>query len=382
MNPILENKYGCYIAAGVPFLSKLEALNYVSQSNSNSIFFYYHNHIWQSFDRNQLGLIPLEDLYKERANQLRNKYDYLVLHYSGGSDSHNILHTFIENNIKLDEIYVRWAKPLIDQRFYKPNIADHSANNHGSEWDFTIKPALELIQQSNPEIKITITDFTKNFGSLDFSSHSIENVIVQMNLTRGALGSIAQRIDNNIVITESRNKNIGHIFGVEKPLLYIEDNFINLLFDDSMLEVATLQDLRINQSAELFYWSHEFPLLTMEMAYQCCLHFQKHKNVLYQPDLPLMIEKINREIRRDIYKTILYKKSWDSTKFQVRKPNFDRSDWWSWIHRSSELEILHRNFASSMMEILSGVDKRLIAYTNSMPLMKPLVTQRFKIIEL
>lgn len=382
MNPILNNKYGCYIAAGVPFLSKLEALNYVSQINAGSIFFYYHNHVWEKFNRTQLGKIPLEDLYKERALQLRNKYDYLVLHYSGGSDSHNILHTFIKNNIKLDEIYVRWAKPLIDQRFYKPNIKDLSAENSPSEWDFTIKPSLELVRQSNPEIKITISDFTKNFGSLNFSKHNIEDVIVKMNLTVGALGSVAQRIDSNITITESKNKNVGHIFGVEKPLLYVNDNFINLLFQDSMLEVVTLQDLRISESAELFYWAPEFPLLTMEMAYQCSLYFKKYKEILYQPDVSLDMENINREIRRDIYKKVLYEKSWDLNKFQVNKPNAERSDWWSWVHRSPELKNLNHNFNSTMIEILSGVDKRMLNYKNNLPLMKPLFTKLFKIIEL
>jgi hypothetical protein len=382
MNHILESKYGCYIAEGMPFISKLDALNYVSQFNSNSIFFYYHNHIWENFDRSKLGTVPLADLYKERALQLRNKYDYLVLHYSGGSDSHNVLHTFIENNIKLDEIYVRWAKPLIDEKFYKPDKNNFSAENSPSEWNFTIRPALESIQRSHPEIKITISDFTKNFGSFDFSEKKIEKIIVDMNLTVGALGSIAQRIDRNVSITESKNKNIGHIFGVEKPLLYIEDNFINMLFQDSMMEVVTLQDLKSNDSAELFYWAPDFPLLTMEMAYQCSLYFKNYQEVIYKLNQDLNVESINREIRRDIYKKALYEKSWNLNKFQVNKPNFDRSDWWSWIHESTELDNLKQNFKFMMNEILGGVDKRMVNSSGDSLLMKPIVSKRFKVLKL
>jgi hypothetical protein len=39
----------------------------------------------------------LLDLYRRRAEQLRNKYDYLALYFSGGADSINILHAFIDN---------------------------------------------------------------------------------------------------------------------------------------------------------------------------------------------------------------------------------------------------------------------------------------------
>ena len=46
----------------------------------------------------------LLDLYVQRVQQLRNKYDHLVLLYSGGADSHNILKCFEHSGTKLDEI--------------------------------------------------------------------------------------------------------------------------------------------------------------------------------------------------------------------------------------------------------------------------------------
>jgi len=51
----------------------------------------------------------LDFLYALRARQLREKYDYLVLYFSGGADSTNILKTFIDNNIFLDEIVMQMA---------------------------------------------------------------------------------------------------------------------------------------------------------------------------------------------------------------------------------------------------------------------------------
>jgi hypothetical protein len=98
---LLQRKYGCWIVGGIAFDHKLEALRHASNTNNSNIEFYYHNHVFDSVNRGLLGKVPLTTLYKERAEQLRDNYDYLVLHYSGGSDSHNILHTFLSNNIKL-----------------------------------------------------------------------------------------------------------------------------------------------------------------------------------------------------------------------------------------------------------------------------------------
>ena len=105
-------------------------------------------------------------MYVERCNQLRDKYDYLVLHYSGGSDSHNILHTFLTNNIKLDEISIRWPKHWLDGKFYNVNNIDKSAKNAPSEFNYTIKPTLEYLQKHHPDIKINIVDFTEDRKSV------------------------------------------------------------------------------------------------------------------------------------------------------------------------------------------------------------------------
>lgn len=382
MNALLNSKYGCYIAGGIPFLSKFQALNHASQTNSGSVIFYYHNHVWENFDRSKLGKISLETLYKERALQLRDRYDYLVLHYSGGSDSHNILHTFITNKIKLDEVYVRWAKPLIDKKFYTPNNIDFSATNSPSEWDYTIKPSLEKLKISNPEIKITIADFTENFNNLGFSKEKIQNVLFDMNLTVGAFGTIAQRIDNKIKISKIESQKIGHIFGVEKPILYVDNKSFYMAFQDSMLEVATLKDLRNNETSELFYWAPDFPNLIMEMAYQCSLYLKKSKDVVWRPNVGEEIEKANIRYRRYGYKSILYKNSWDFKKFQVMKPNASRSDWWSWLHNSSQLDNFNKNFQHSMQEVLGDIDPRYLMYDNQAPLMKPVTTKLFYITDL
>jgi diphthamide synthase (EF-2-diphthine--ammonia ligase) len=88
---------------------------------------------------------------------LRDKYDYLILYYSGGSDSWTVLNTFLENNIKLDCVYVRW--PFKAENSYTPNTVNQTAYNFMSEWDFVIKKDLEWLAQEHPEIRIETADW-------------------------------------------------------------------------------------------------------------------------------------------------------------------------------------------------------------------------------
>lgn len=46
----------------------------------------------------------MKTLCKQRAQQLRDSYDYLILYNSGGSDSTTVLNAFLDNNIFVDEV--------------------------------------------------------------------------------------------------------------------------------------------------------------------------------------------------------------------------------------------------------------------------------------
>jgi len=46
------------------------------------------------------------DLLDERCKQLREKYDYLILYYSGGSDTETVLQSFMRSRTHLDEIVI------------------------------------------------------------------------------------------------------------------------------------------------------------------------------------------------------------------------------------------------------------------------------------
>ena len=112
-------KYGYYNVDGFKTLSKLEAWQ-LSKGDFNKIKFIYND---DHFSKIDWSVEPKEDIYelfRQRAQQLREKYDYIVLIYSGGVDSHTILETFLKNNIQ-----IFYLKPYI---FYKPTSKNESGS--------------------------------------------------------------------------------------------------------------------------------------------------------------------------------------------------------------------------------------------------------------
>jgi len=387
-NNLLNNKYGCYICGGLTFLSKFKALEYANQINSGVVRFYYHDHVWNNFDKRLLGKIPLTTLYKERAQQLRDKYDHLVLHYSGGADSHNVLHTFLVNNIKLDEVSVRWAKPLRDGKFYTPNKNDTSATNAVSEWDFAIKPTLDKLKSTHPEIKITIVDFTDKLDDNLIKTDNIENRIIELNMYRGSLFSMAARLSPKVEQTTTianKNKKVGHIFGIDKPIVNVDPTGYNMCFQDLMLENTLMPEAAAIGSVELFYWSYDFPILPMEQAYQVALKFKNDsaaRETLFEDwadrDSAIIRKKIYAE--QQVQKYVLYKDSWDFSTFQAGKPNASRSDWYFWLHNSSEMSNLKYSYEAAMKNLTSGIDARMLLNAETVPVLIPLRTKFFSIL--
>lgn len=96
----------------------------------------------------------LDELYKARAQYIRDNNKYVILCYSGGHDSTNILETFYYNNIHIDEILVVGA--LSQDSYYG------SDENHNGELYKNVFPTLEKLNL--PNTKVTVVDYTKWFN--------------------------------------------------------------------------------------------------------------------------------------------------------------------------------------------------------------------------
>jgi hypothetical protein len=104
------NKHGFYSVGDKFFYSKLEALEYMLETNGQ-IRWHYNDPVFSAQDWTQEPDQDIRSMYKERAQSIRDQFDHVVVMFSGGADSTTVLDSFIDNDIPVDEVFMnRWIK--------------------------------------------------------------------------------------------------------------------------------------------------------------------------------------------------------------------------------------------------------------------------------
>lgn len=239
---------------------------------------------------------PILDLYKRRAQQLRDTYDYVILAYSGGADSQTILDAFLDNNIKLDEIWVDHQADMLEKSNYVLST-DTSAINLPSEWFLVIKPKLDELHRTHPSIKIHVSDAC---SSLMFDDNPAEIADAALNLGYTASYHGLKRwryVANYARKQQDRYKSVCVLMGMEKCIPHLNDQMqYGFMFTDAPLFFKS-------ELLEYFYWSPDMPELVVEQAQQVWDYL-----------------KVNRVLLTDI---LTHKSQSPATWFLDRKTSFD-----------------------------------------------------------
>lgn len=268
--PIDTHSNGVYIVDNLKFVNKFDALSLASKLNKD-VYWNFNDAVFSSFD----WTVPIEwslpELYKQRAHQLRDSYDYLSLFFSGGVDSTNALHSFIDNNIFLDEIVM--IRPYSSIKY--ANKLDKTGGNLWSEIEFAAIPYLKK-QNINPKTLIRIIDMEESITT--FSSNS--NLIQQWNqlnyITPNFFAKNAICFNDkhwNALYTSG--KTVGHITGTDKPIINVKNNNYSFQFNDVSVTIfhfdptssaAESEMIRKHQRHECFYWTPNFPTLVIKQC--------------------------------------------------------------------------------------------------------------------
>ena len=206
--------------------------------------------------------VPLLELYKQRALQLRDKYDYLILAYSGGADSDNILKVFQQNKINLDEVWCDWPLSLIEKSNY---VISNGTNpeNMPVEWFRVIKPALDELTVTNPEIFIHVSDAFEG-QTLEDAEDSMAVVSAPSVYTSiKRYRYIAQYVQQ----FEDRGRRIAVIMGTDKISPALRGNQYGFKFVDNATFVKTRAQDNEYCNVEYFYWTPDFPAIVTEQAH-------------------------------------------------------------------------------------------------------------------
>jgi len=253
-------KNGYYQVGEKFFNHKVNALIEGSQSNK-PIQWHFNDHIWKNFDWKKDDSLPVEYWYQQRAQQLRENYDYLILAFSGGADSHNILHTFIKNKIHLDEVWCDWPLTHTHGKFDQ-NSQNLDVSNMTSEWTYSIKPELDRLSITNPEIFINITDSTKNLDD-EYSDDTVTT-------TQYSFYATVKRyrlLDQILKQRYKKHQRIAVIMGFEKPRCIIINDILSCHFDDSTIHVKSDGRGDCIRNLEFFYWTADMPELIRSQAH-------------------------------------------------------------------------------------------------------------------
>lgn len=301
--------------------------------------------------------LPISEVYRLRAQQLRDKYKYLMLWFSGGADSAVILQTFIDNNIHLDEVVVSWAKTTSEGR-YTPNTVDRSPSNFISEWDFAIKPRLEWLAKVSPKTKITILDFLVDLPEVEDFEDTWTIIEKPSYFTIKRQRALDQAVTERFKIY---GDGLASIAGIAPPLVsVINKNYLAVFFMNNLASAGIgKSDYLLNQvprNVEFFYWTPDMPEIVREQAHLLLEHLARHPrdrelfypmnlhtNEMYSPT------PAEHEMRREIVKKVVYP-SWDPGIFQSGKPtdHLYSPEIHSWFYNMPEARKYMESWQSSV----------------------------------
>jgi hypothetical protein len=354
------NHFGIWKVDDNLFYNKRDALLYATKNSCPDVTWHWHDDTWSNFDINTLGKKSLSDLYCLRAQQLRDTYDYLILSYSGGADSHNILMTFLDNKIKLDQIYVHQPFSFLNSTKHNPNSKDKNPRNTVSEWDYCVKPTLEYLSKHHPEIKIDFGDW----GDKIKESSYTEDIFLNFEGSNYGPGTMIRDSTYSILGKSilDNGKKVATIYGFDKPMVTTDSNKkVYMVFNDAALTLAN-NNVGV---AEPFYWSASLPELPFEMAYQLYLHY---KSNLHLQEFMYMRnskhpKRLIYEINNDLAKKICYN-TWDYRKFQANKPFGIRNDRDFFIFEIPDFSRAKQAWEFHFNEFFKGIDEKYLEPPN------------------
>ena len=351
-----NNLYGYYKVNDDIYTHKISALIAATKSNTTPTW-HFHKEVYSKFDWQQSS-ISIKDAYQKRAKQLREKYDYLVMSFSGGSDSWSAIQSFIDSGTHLDEIFVRWPISATVGKYTPNTMIDH-ASNILSEWELTIYPMLTYYQKIIPKTKITVHDFSDQLLSSEVTDN--DWMLTQDYLNVGSFIKFQAISDGELKAIES-GKSTAIIFGTDKPQLCYRDGGIYCYFIDKLANCHAYSST--TRVSELFYWTPDVPEITISQAHEL-YNFVKTSPALL--DLitwgqPYDNEKKN--LWNKISKSIIYPDYAKLSTFQVNKSYtsvLDEVD--DWMKDLKDFRY-KQSWKWGLDNVLASIDKRFIELKN------------------
>lgn len=269
VNTQYPDKLGCYRVGNLKFHSKLQAIEMQARTgihlhwDFNEAVFRSHNWSIEPTDN-------ILELYRQRAQQLRDKYDYIVLFWSGGADSETVRTSFNDNHIRLDEIV----------SYCNYQGSDSKTDLMNSELFHRTIPQAQLLTHQFPEMKFRIIDQSTMY--LDyFNQHTQFDWIYNSNMmltpncvVRDSMGCQVKEWRDLI----EAGKKLCVLWGHDKPRVFHENNRFSFRFIDIIdngPKVKSMAGLE-PYTDELFFWTPDCPQIAIKQAHLVKNYLNSH----------------------------------------------------------------------------------------------------------
>lgn len=351
---------GFYTVGNLSFTEKLSAVLEASKTGSD-INWHFNQHIYDNVDWSVEPELSLDDFYKIRAKQIRDSYDYVVILCSGGGDSTNVVWSFLNNGIHVDEIVA--SAPMSGISNWDSNDDDTRAGNTMSETLLAQLPLMKQIHAAHPEIKITINDYFDTLLEYD-TDNWIFRCGEWIHPSSGARYNLEKQ--SHIRQLAEQGKRIAIVYGIDKPHLYYDTgDTINIMISDLTVNVQRppFEDRYPNVHNVLFYFAPELPEMQVKQAHVLAkwIHMPENKfakdHMLDRRLPPTSIEY--SRTRHSFYERAIIPCIYPSTNrkvFQGHKPTRmflgEHDDWFYRMHNKTRtFEMIVSDFRNFIKQI-------------------------------
>lgn len=242
--------------------SKIEAIESV-QNFGGHITWHFNDEILSCYDWTKPVDESIEDLYHRRAQQIRDRYAKVIVMYSGGFDSHNMLMSFLRNDIKVDAVCAFYNS-------LSPDPDDYIM----VEWHAQTWPKLQALQKQYPWLEIFRMDTSYSTMSL-FDKHWDDWLYLGKGMINPSTIGLSHL--HRLLPTHLQHENACLLFGVDKPRLRFKNNEFRFFFLDSVFRPPVLPDSKI----VYFYWSPDLPEMLIKQAQITKQFWTQHHGMIH-----------------------------------------------------------------------------------------------------
>jgi hypothetical protein len=350
-----NNKLGFYTVGTEKHYIKPQALIAATKTNQFPEW-NFNKDVFDKYDWSIEPEVSIKELYRIRAQQLRDKYDYIRLEVSGGGDSATAAFSFILNGIHLDEVVFRYPKTG------EKNVTDDPFNtkpeNTLSEWKYAAQPLLQWIATHAPNTKITMHDYSVDMLN---SKHNESWVFRTKDYFQPghAFKHTVDAVDSHKT-TLDQGKSVCMLWGVDKPKVCIKDKKWYLYFMDVQANNANPEVGQWdNITNEYFYWTPDLPELLCKQAHTIRAWFDLPANTYLQhlarwPNYSFA----QRTTFEHIIKPLLYP-DYDPATFQTSKPtNSFYNEMDHWFYTNFQDTHVYRAWQAGLKHLVDNIDPK------------------------